>query len=96
MPSLLASTDNGGPLAIQHVSYVEGRGNLIITYQGSHPSKVLSLVGCHMDVVTANPDDWVRTTMGGRRECENLNPPLVAVSVPGVACQWADLCSLCE
>ncbi|CAI7805916.1 unnamed protein product [Closterium sp. NIES-54] len=52
------SEEEGGPLHIQHVSYVEGRGNLIITYKGSHPSNVLSFVGCHMDVVTANPDDW--------------------------------------
>ncbi|CAI5959724.1 unnamed protein product [Closterium sp. NIES-64] len=53
------SEEEGGPLHIQHVSYVEGRGNLVITYKGSHPSSVLSFVGCHMDVVTANPDDWV-------------------------------------
>ncbi|CAI5939842.1 unnamed protein product, partial [Closterium sp. NIES-65] len=42
-------------------SYVEGRGNLVITYKGSHPSSVLSFVGCHMDVVTANPDDCTST-----------------------------------
>lgn len=28
-------------------------------YPGTVPGKVLSFVGCHMDVVTANPDDWV-------------------------------------
>ena len=53
------SSEHGGPLDLQHVSYVEGRGNLIVTYKGTHATKVMSLVGCHMDVVTANPDDWV-------------------------------------
>lgn len=28
------SEENGGPLNIQHISFVEGRGNLIITYPG--------------------------------------------------------------
>lgn len=27
-------------------------------YPGTVPGKILSFVGCHMDVVTANPDDW--------------------------------------
>ena len=26
------STENGGPLKVEHVSFVEGRGNLMITY----------------------------------------------------------------
>lgn len=52
------STEEGGPLSLHHVSYVEGRGNLIIEYPGTQPGKVLSFVGCHMDVVTANPEDW--------------------------------------
>lgn len=52
------STDAGGPLIINHVSYVEKRGNLIIEYPGSEPGKIVSFVGCHMDVVPANRDDW--------------------------------------
>jgi len=49
----------GGPLVINHVAYHSGRGNIIVEYPGSVPGKILSFVGMHMDVVTANPDDWV-------------------------------------
>eukprot|EP00775_Hariotina_reticulata_P001518 gene1518-1855_t len=52
------STDNGGPLEIQHISFVEGRGNIIVKYAGEAPDGVISFVGAHMDVVTANPDSW--------------------------------------
>ncbi|CAN8274744.1 unnamed protein product [Cochlearia groenlandica] len=48
----------GGPLLINHVAYHKGRGNLIVEYPGSVPGKIMSFVGMHMDVVTANPDDW--------------------------------------
>ncbi|CAA7042990.1 unnamed protein product [Microthlaspi erraticum] len=48
----------GGPLLINHVAYHSGRGNLIVEYPGTVPGKILSFVGMHMDVVTANPDDW--------------------------------------
>lgn len=53
-----STTTGGGPLIVNHVTYVNGRGNVIVEYPGSVPGKVLSFVGCHMDVVTANPDDW--------------------------------------
>eukprot|EP00270_Netrium_digitus_P005830 TRINITY_DN1782_c0_g1_i1.p1 TRINITY_DN1782_c0_g1~~TRINITY_DN1782_c0_g1_i1.p1 ORF type:complete len:434 (+),score=116.56 TRINITY_DN1782_c0_g1_i1:93-1394(+) len=52
------SLEEGGPLSIRHISYVEGRGNLIVEYAGTDPEKIISFVGCHLDVVTANPDDW--------------------------------------
>ncbi|KAF3791011.1 Acetylornithine deacetylase [Nymphaea thermarum] len=52
------SKEQGGPLLLNHASFVEGRGNLIVEYPGTVPGKVLSFVGSHMDVVTANPDDW--------------------------------------
>ncbi|XP_022852934.1 acetylornithine deacetylase isoform X2 [Olea europaea var. sylvestris] len=48
----------GGPLIINHVTYKPNRGNLIVEYPGSQPGKILSFVGMHMDVVTANPSDW--------------------------------------
>lgn len=52
--------EEGGPLVIKHVTYVEGRGNLIVEYPGTaSDGQVVSFVGSHMDVVTANPDDWV-------------------------------------
>jgi len=51
--------ENGGPLEIDHVTYAEGRGNLIIKYPGTGSSEdVLSFVGSHLDVVPANPDVW--------------------------------------
>jgi acetylornithine deacetylase len=51
--------EQGGPLILKHVSYVEGRGNLIVEYPGTGgEGQVVSFVGSHMDVVTANPDDW--------------------------------------
>ena len=53
------STDNGGALIINHVSYTPNRGNLIVEYPGTDPKKVVSFVGMHMDVVPANPDQWV-------------------------------------
>jgi acetylornithine deacetylase len=56
--SPLSTTTGGGPLIINHVTYFPGRGNLIVEYPGTVPGKILSFVGCHMDVVTANPNDW--------------------------------------
>ncbi|PPD79570.1 hypothetical protein GOBAR_DD23508 [Gossypium barbadense] len=52
------STTTGGPLIVNHVTYFPGRGNLIVEYPGTQPGKILSFVGMHMDVVTANPNDW--------------------------------------
>ncbi|KAK2426287.1 acetylornithine deacetylase [Trifolium repens] len=54
----LSTATGGGPLILNHVTYFPGRGNLIVEYPGSVPGKIFSFVGCHMDVVTANPDDW--------------------------------------
>lgn len=55
-----STTTGGGPLVINHATYKPGRGNLIVEYPGTEPNKVLSFVGMHMDVVTANPSDWVK------------------------------------
>ncbi|KAL3619400.1 hypothetical protein CASFOL_036970 [Castilleja foliolosa] len=52
------SSANGGPLLINHIAYKPNRGNLIVEYPGTQPGKILSFVGMHMDVVTANPSDW--------------------------------------
>ncbi|KAL3330930.1 hypothetical protein AABB24_034641 [Solanum stoloniferum] len=52
------STNNGGPLVINHIAYTPNRGNLIVKYPGTDPKKVVSFVGMHMDVVPANPDQW--------------------------------------
>lgn len=56
------SVEEGGPLIVKHVSYVEGRGNIIVEYPGTENGRIVSFVGCHMDVVTANPEDWVSET----------------------------------
>ncbi|CAK9152720.1 unnamed protein product [Ilex paraguariensis] len=53
-----STTTGGGPLIINHVTYKPNRGNLIVEYPGTQPGKILSFVGMHMDVVTANSCDW--------------------------------------
>ncbi|CAL0311616.1 unnamed protein product [Lupinus luteus] len=53
-----STATGGGPLILNHVTYFPGRGNLIVQYPGTVPGKILSFVGCHMDVVTADPNDW--------------------------------------
>lgn len=54
------STENGGVLIVKKIEFVEGRGNMIITYPGTNPDKVCSFVGSHLDVVPANPQNWER------------------------------------
>ena len=49
--------ENGGLLKVEHISYFEGRGNVIITYPGS-TDKTVTLIGSHMDVVPADPETW--------------------------------------
>jgi len=49
------SDEHGGPLHIQHISFVEGRGNIIVEYPGTDPAAgVVSFVGAHM-VRTCTP-----------------------------------------
>ena len=49
--------ESGGPLKLEHITYVEGRGNLIITYPGK-TDKTVAFVGSHMDAVPADPSGW--------------------------------------
>lgn len=42
------TTVNGGPLVVRHVSFVEGRGNIIVEYPGQPGAGVVSLVGAHL------------------------------------------------
>jgi acetylornithine deacetylase len=53
------SKENGGPLEIEKVTFVEGRGNLIIKYAGT-TDKIVSFVGSHLDTVPADPSGWER------------------------------------
>ena len=48
-----------GRLKIDHISYAENRGNLILTYPG-RTKKTVAFVGAHLDVVPANPEEWQR------------------------------------
>lgn len=54
------STENGGPLIIEHVAYVEGRGNLILGYKSPGANGTVGFVGSHLDCVPANPETWER------------------------------------
>ena len=47
-------------LDVQIISFVEGRGNVIVKYLGTNPKKICSFVGSHLDVVPANADGWDR------------------------------------
>lgn len=51
--------ENGGVLKVERVSFVEGRGNVIVTYPGT-TDKICSFVGSHLDVVPAIAADWER------------------------------------
>jgi acetylornithine deacetylase len=51
---------NGGPLEVERVTFVEGRGNVIIKYPGT-TDKVVSFIGSHLDVVPADASSgWSR------------------------------------
>lgn len=50
---------NGGVLEVERVTFVEGRGNVIIKYPGT-TSEICSFVGSHMDVVPADAKGWDR------------------------------------
>lgn len=55
--------ENGGSLEIQRVTFVEGRGNVIIKYPAAErtpETSVISFVGSHLDVVPATPATWKR------------------------------------
>ena len=53
------SVAKGGPLKVERIHYTEGRGNVIVTYPGA-TSQSVAIVGAHMDVVPANPENWSR------------------------------------
>jgi len=66
------SKEEGGPLTVEHVTYTEGRGNVILSYAGTDPEKCLSFVGSHLDVVPANPETWERPPFEMIREEDKL------------------------
>ena len=51
--------ENGGVLEVEHITYTEGRGNLIVKDPGSGgANEQLTFAGSHLDVVPANPEAW--------------------------------------
>lgn len=52
------SEENGGVLKIQHVTFVEKRGNLILEYRPPTAKGTIAFVGSHLDVVPADPANW--------------------------------------
>ena len=56
---------------MEHITYTEGRGNIILRYAGSG-DKCLSFVGSHLDVVPANPETWERPPFEMIREGDQL------------------------
>ena len=52
--------ENGGPLKVEKVNFVEGRGNLILEYACEGAQGTVAFVGSHLDVVPANPETWER------------------------------------
>jgi acetylornithine deacetylase len=53
------TVENGGPLQVSRIHFVDGRGNVIVKYPGT-TDKICSFVGSHLDVVPANPASWER------------------------------------
>ncbi len=59
------SVEKGGTLTYEFIAYDEKkeRANLIIGYQPPgwvEENGTITFLGCHLDVVPANPDDWSR------------------------------------
>lgn len=52
---------HGGPLEVERISAVQGRGNIIMKYPGTSPNgEIVSFVGSHLDVVPASETSWDR------------------------------------
>ena len=60
-----------GPLTVERVAFTEGRGNVIVTYKGTGAGSI-AFVGCHMDIVPANPETWKRDPFALAREGDIL------------------------
>ncbi|MBI3756897.1 MAG: M20/M25/M40 family metallo-hydrolase [Deltaproteobacteria bacterium] len=60
-----------GKLQVDHISYAENRGNLILTYPG-RTTRTVAFVGAHLDVVPADPDEWQRPPFALQIEGDRL------------------------
>ena len=45
---------------MEHVTFVEGRGNLILEYCSEGAKGTVAFMGSHLDVVPANLETWKR------------------------------------
>ena len=52
------SQECSGPLRVEHISYVEQRGNLMVEYSPDGTKGHIAIMGSHLDVVPANPLTW--------------------------------------
>eukprot|EP01105_Mastigella_eilhardi_P010279 TRINITY_DN2402_c1_g1_i2.p1 TRINITY_DN2402_c1_g1~~TRINITY_DN2402_c1_g1_i2.p1 ORF type:complete len:408 (-),score=85.66 TRINITY_DN2402_c1_g1_i2:857-2080(-) len=51
--------EHGGPLKLNRVTFVPGRGNLFIEYPAAASTdRVVTIAGSHLDVVPADPAQW--------------------------------------
>lgn len=57
---------------MQRISFVEGRGNLIIKYPGT-TDKIMSFIGSHLDVVPADASTWTKNPFILEREGDKLH-----------------------
>ena len=55
-------------MSVEHVAFVEGRGNLILEYNPEGARDTVAFVGSHLDVVPANPETWERNPFKMTRE----------------------------
>lgn len=67
----LAPFVRAGTLRVEHISYAEPRGNLILTYPGRTKNTV-AFVGAHLDVVPADPAEWQRSPFALQVEGDRL------------------------
>lgn len=59
---------------MEHVTYVEGRGNLLLEYSPPGAKGTVAFVGSHLDVVPANPETWERNPFKLTIEVWLVNP----------------------
>lgn len=88
--------ENGGVLKVERVEFVEGRGNLLIEYPGTEKDKIISFIGSHMDVVTADPSTWDRDPFKLTRDGDLLYGRGTTDCLGHVALLTDLLCTLAE
>jgi acetylornithine deacetylase len=64
--------ENGGVIKAEHVTFVEGRGNLLLEYCPEGAAGTVTFIGSHLDVVPANPETWERNPFQLKVEGDKL------------------------